>query len=398
MAGRRSVKRWLVGAALVVMLFSGVPLRAQTLEGLRQQMTQTEREIERINALIEDNRGKQKNSLDDLKLTDQKIASRRKLIKNYDSQIALVVKQLGLRGEEIATNTSLLDSLRNSYRGAVRSAYVAYRGNNTAAFIFSSANFQEALRRMYYVQLIGERTERQAGRIDSLSRALNTEIVNLQGRQAELSALLLDKNKEIEKLSVEQKQYKTMADNLKGQEQKLSDEAAKNRSQLDALQKQIERIIAEETAAGRRPADEGLSLILSGKLEQNKGRLPSPVRGGVVVDRFGIHDHPTQKGVKISNKGINLACKEGASVTSVFEGDVRRVFVVPGMGSNVIIRHGNYLTVYSNLQQVNVASGDKVSTGQKIGSAAGAPSGQTTVHFELWHESQNLNPEEWLNI
>ena len=384
---------------MVLLLVVSGMARGQDLETLRGQMRQTEKEIQRLNALIEDNRGRQKNSLANLKLVDQKIVGRKKLINNYDKQIETVVKQMGERGNEIALHTATRDSLRSRYRDMVRKAYVNYRGNTEVTFIFSSSDFQEALRRIYYVRRVGVESTLKAERIDSLSRVLNSEIDDLKGRQTELSRLMGDKNKELEKLSAEQKQYKTLADNLKGQEQKLADETAKNRARLDALQKQIEKIIAEEIAAGRlKPDDQGQSLILSGRLEQNKGRLPSPVRGGVVVDRFGVHDHPTQKGVKISNKGINIACKEGSAVTSVFEGEVRRVFVVPGMGSSVIIRHGNYLTVYSNLQQVGISQGDKVSTGQKIGSVAGSSSEQATMHFELWHEADNLDPDQWLSI
>ena len=384
---------------LTILLLSIVVIgRGQDIETLREQVRQAENEIQRLNALIEDNQRQQKNSLNNLKLVDQKLTGRKKIISNYDKQIEVVVKQMGERGNEIASNTAILDSLRGCYRDMVRKAYINYRGNTTATFILSSTNFQEVVRGIYYTRLVGEESTRKARHIDSLSRVLNGEIDNLKGRQQELSKLMDDKNKELEKLSSEQKQHKVLTDNLKGQEQKLAEETTKNRVQLDALQKQIEKVIAEEIASGsRRPEDQGQSLMLSGRLEQNKGRLPSPVRGGVVVDRFGVHDHP-QQGVKLSNKGINIACKEGSAVTSVFEGEVRRVFVVPGMGSNVIIRHGNYLTVYSNLQQVSISQGDKVSTGQKIGSAAGAFSGQTTVHFELWHEAENLDPEQWLSI
>jgi len=381
-----------------VLLLAGSYTRAQDIETLRKQMGQAEKEIERLNVLINDNRSQQKNSLDNLKLVDQKITARRKIIQNLDKQIEVVVKQLGQRGSEIASNASMLDSLKEQYRDMVRAAYISYRSNNIAAFIFASENFQDAVRRIYYVRRIGEESAHKVAHIDSLSTVLNGEIQSLKGRQTELSELMGDKSKEIGKLSLEQKQYKTMTANLKGQESKLTQEASNNRAKLDALQRQIEKIIVEETSKGARPADAGASLVLSGRLEQNKGRLPLPVRGGVIVDRFGIHDHPTQKGVKINNKGVNLACKEGSTVSSVFEGEVRRVFLVPGMGSSVIIRHGNYLSVYSNLKQVNIAQGDKVTTGQAIGVASGESSGQTTVHFELWHESDNLNPEEWVAI
>lgn len=373
-------------------------VRGQDIETLRKQMVQAEKEIERLNSLIDDNRNQQKNSLSNLKLVDRKIDERRKIIKNFDQQITIVARQMGERGMEMAANSSLLDSLRGQYRDMIRAAYISYRGNTVASFIHSSVSFQDVVRRMHYVRLMGEESSRKAARIDSLSRVLNGEIATLQGRHTELATLMGDKSKELAKLSSEQQQYKTMASNLKGQEGKLQQQAAQSRARIDALQKQIERIIAEETAAGRRPANDGASMMLSGRLEQNKGRLPLPVRAGVIVDKFGIHDHPTQKGVKINNKGINIACREGSAVTAVFEGEVRRVFFVPGMGSNIIVRHGNYLTVYSNLAQVNISQGDKVATGQQIGVAAGVTDGQATVHFELWHESDNLDPEEWLSV
>ena len=182
---------------------------------------------------------------------------------------------------------------------------------------------------------------------------------------------------------------------------KLSSEIKQKQSQINKLQQRIQAIIAEEARKNKKQpksaAQEEYLAKLSGRFDQNKGKLPYPVRGGVIVDRYGIHPHATQKGLMVNNKGVNIASASGSEVHAVFEGTITQIFFVQGLNNTVIIRHGNYLTTYSNLASVNVKTGDKISLNQVIGRLVSSNNDDDCVlHFEIWKETENLNPELWL--
>ena len=198
-----------------------------------------------------------------------------------------------------------------------------------------------------------------------------------------------------------QTQYRGAVNQLKARESKISRELRTKKAQIERAQQQIQRIIAEEArkskATPKSAAQKQADYELSGRFDQNMGRLPYPIRGGVVIDRYGVHAHPTQKGLTINNKGVNIAGERGAAVHCVFEGTVSRIFFFQGLNNNVMIRHGNFITVYSNLASVHVKTGDKVTTGQVIGRIPDSDNDDDCMlHFEIWKETQNLNPESWL--
>lgn len=398
MYDRIDLRPFLAIALCGTMLFSMQSVEAQSVNKLKEQVRSVEADIARINNLLDGNKKEQKNSLQNLQMVDKKIEGRKKIVESIDRQIETVTGEMGSRGKEVNLHTRTIQQLKSRYANLIRASYLSSKQHNFMAFILSAEDFNDAVRRIYYVRHYSEHIKEKSHEIDSLNRQLRGEISSLKEQQAELSGLMKDKAEEVKLLDKEKQEFSRLTASLKGEESKLRSEATRRRSQIDQLQRQIEKIIAEEArASGREPATKA-SVALSGEFAQNKGKLPSPVSGGVVVDRFGIHNHPTQKGVKVDNKGINIACREGSSVKSVFGGEVRRVFFVPGLGSSVIVRHGNFLTVYSNLKSVAVKQGDKLGHGQQIGTIGESADGQPTLHFEVWRESENLNPEQWIVI
>lgn len=208
-------------------------------------------------------------------------------------------------------------------------------------------------------------------------------------------------NKELTDLGKDETQYKTSVNKLKAEENKLSKEVKAKQAQIDKAQKQIQDIIAAEARKSqkevRTEAEDKYITELSGKFDDNKGKLPYPVRGGVIIDRYGTHPHPTQRGLTINNKGVNIAAAKGSAVTCVFEGTVSKIFSVPGMNNCVMVRHGNYITLYANMASVSVKAGDKVSLNQQVGKLLDtANDDDIYIHFEVWKETTNLNPEQWL--
>lgn len=238
--------------------------------------------------------------------------------------------------------------------------------------------------------------KKKAEEMMTVSQELQTEVTGLNIEKSRLDSVTKVKNKEINTLSTDEKQYKNMVGNLNKKQGKLSKDIQGKRTQVANLQKKIQQIIAEEArkSSKQTPAKTQEMIVLSGRFDQNAGKLPFPVSGGVIIDSYGVHPHPTQAGLQIDNKGINIAAGARAQVRSVFDGEVSRIFFFKGLNNTVMVRHGSYITVYSNLQNVSVKTGDKVSGNQVLGTLADDDNAE--LHFEIWRESANLNPSKWL--
>ena len=387
--------------ALVWGTISGVMAQSQSLESLKEEIRQAEKEIAATNQLLSKIRKDQKSTQNELKLIQNRIRNRKNIVSNLDKQTQVISRDIGSKNDTITSLQSQLAQLRKEYGDMIYQAYKNYKLNNFMLFLFASKDFNEATRRIAYMRRYNRMRQQKAAEIDSVAHTLNLQIDELQGKKEELTKVRQSRTAEISSLGKDEQQYQSSANKLKTQAGKLSSDIKKKQSQINRLQQQIQRIIAEEAKKnrkeGRSAAEEQYITELSGRFDQNKGKLPYPVQGGVIVDRYGVHEHATQKGLMVNNKGVNIAAERAASVRSVFEGEVSRIFFFQGLNNSVIIRHGNYLTVYSNLGSVAVKSGDKVKLNQVIGKLADSSNEDDCVlHFEIWQETTNLNPESWL--
>ncbi len=395
----------LIGCLWVMVLCLGTihegMAQNQSLEALKEEIRQAEKDIEATNRLLSKIRKDQKSTQNELKLIQNRIRNRKNIVSNLDKQTQVISRDIGSKNDTISSLKTQLAQLRKEYGEMVYSAYKNYKLNNFMLFLFASKDFNEATRRIAYMRRYNRMRQEKAKEIDSIAHTLNIQIDELQGKKEELTKVRDSRTAEITSLGKDEQQYKSSADKLKAQAGKLSSDIKKKQSQINRLQQQIQRIIAEEAKKNRKEsrsaAEEQYITELSGRFDQNKGKLPYPVQGGVIVDRYGVHEHATQKGLMVNNKGVNIAAERAASVRSVFEGEVSRIFFFQGLNNSVIIRHGNYLTVYSNLGSVSVKNGDKVSLNQVIGKLADSSNEDDCVlHFEIWQETTNLNPESWL--
>ena len=283
----------------------------------------------------------------------------------------------------------------------VYAAYKNYKLNNFLVFLFASKDFNDATRRISYMRRYNRLRQEKAEQIKSIADSLHIQITELETKKDELNKVHENRTQEITSLGKDEKQYKNSLAQINTKAGKLSSEIKQKQSQINKLQQRIQAIIAEEARKNKKQpksaAQEEYLAKLSGRFDQNKGKLPYPVRGGVIVDRYGIHPHATQKGLMVNNKGVNIASASGSEVHAVFEGTITQIFFVQGLNNTVIIRHGNYLTTYSNLASVNVKTGDKISLNQVIGRLVSSNNDDDCVlHFEIWKETENLNPELWL--
>jgi murein DD-endopeptidase MepM/ murein hydrolase activator NlpD len=198
---------------------------------------------------------------------------------------------------------------------------------------------------------------------------------------------------EFSKLRHEKEQQSEYHQRLQKKERELRDLLRQQRQVEERLQKEIERLIAEEAKRAMEKRQ------LSDNFERNKGKFPWPVSQGVITDRFGEHPHPVMKNIIIRNNGIDITTSPGEQARSIFNGIVSRVFAVPGGNMAVIIRHGQFITVYSNLKEVLVKQGDQVVTSQNIGIIYSDPNEEdkTVLKFQIWKENVKLNPELWIS-
>lgn len=385
-------------AALFVLSALAAP---PTIESLQAEIKKAEEEIRVSNELLEKNRKDQKLSQSELKIVRNKINNRKNIISKLENQIAIINSDIESRNSNIGKLNKELETLKKEYAQMIYESYKNYKLNNFLVFLFASRDFNDATRRIEYMRRYNTMREEKAAEITALSQRITNEIVELDTKREELNSTRTTRSDEITKLSKDENQYQKSVNTLKANEKKLASTVKQKQQQINKAQQQIQKIIAEEAKKNqnvkRTAAEQEQFVALSGRFEDNKGKLPYPVSGGVVIDQYGTHPHPTQKGITVNNKGINIAAAAGAEVRCVFEGVVTRIFFFQGLNNNIMVRHGDYITVYSNLETVGVKTGDKVAINQRLGTiSSGSDSDDHMVHFEIWKETTNLNPSQWL--
>lgn len=393
-------KAYIIFTALLLWSFF-LTATAQDVTQLQDRINSSEREIQKLEAQIRDNNKKLTGSTANLKLVQKKINARTAIIRDLDAQTKLLGGQIKGNDRDISRRDDELGRLQDAYSRVMRANYMMYRSNGYWGALLNSDGVVDLVRRVYYMNLYNKRTRQMLTDIRQQKTELSNKKQELSERQKKLLEIQQNRAKELQTLNREQQELTALSKKLKGSDAHLKARAQKYRKQIDDMQRQIARIVEQEArAAAKDAASRGQKAsggIGSGPFAAQKGRMNSPLQGGTVIDRFGIHNHPTQKDVKVNNKGINISGAAGSTVRAVFRGEVRRVFLVPGMGSSVILRHeGGFLSVYSNLATTSVATGQMIETGGTIG-VLGAINGQDPMlHFEIWFETDNLDPSPWI--
>ena len=392
---------------LLTLLFALATLSvpAQQLESLREEIRQAEEEIKMTNQLLSKTQKNQQTTDRQLNLIRNKIRNRKNIISNLEKQSGLIENNIGAKNTTIRSLEQDLNRLRQEYAAMVYDSYKNYKLNNFMLFLFASRDFNDATLRIAYMHRYNRMREQKVAEIDSVSASVGREISSLQSQKEELDKVRRSRNEELTSLDKDETQYRTSSQKLQQEAGKLNSIIKANRKRIEQMQKQIRQIIAEESrknkAKPQTSEQREFDVKLSGQFEQNTGKLPYPVRG-VIVNNYGLHSHTAIKGVVEKNQGVDIAAEPGAEVRAVFEGEVSQVLLNQWTNKVVLLRHGNYLTLYSNLASVNVKVGDRVTLNQPIGRIASSEdSNDCTLHFEVWkldaqNNPVNLNPEKWL--
>ena len=408
--------------------------KSAAVRQLEQQRKEALADIEETNKLLQETAQTAKTSLNRLNLLSKQILSRKKVISLLNQELDEIEKDiLNIQGQLRTLKRELGDKQTN-YGKSMRGLYKRHSSQDKLLFILSAESFSQSMRRMRYLREYADWQKRQANDIIEKQAEISRKQAEMEKTRAEKRTLLGTRQEESKKLESEEASQKEEVQLLNKRQKDLKADLQKKRRQAEALNRQIERQIAEEIARAEaeakaareqaaakgtpvpksknepvreeRMADtEGgyaMTMVekrLSDNFANNRGHLPYPVAGRhTIVAAFGEQQHQDLKYVRTNNSGIDIQTSPGADARAVFSGVVTRVFVIPGYNNSVIVRHGNYLTVYSNLSQVYVKAGDRVSTRQAIGKVYSDPEdgNSTILHFQLWKEKTKLNPQPWL--
>lgn len=373
------------------------------LEARKKKLQQ---EMANLNSMLDETTSNKEISLNQLITLNKKISVREEIIETISNEIELLQMQINAGNDSIGSMQMHLDDMKREYARMICDEYRNESAYSKLMFIFASADFGEAVLRMRYLQIYEEYRHKQATIIDSSKRALNAKVQALQKKKDEKKELLQSQQTEKEQLASEKQDQQKVFTGLQGKEKKLRAQIAEKQKAAQKLDEAIHKIIEEEIKKStartntKSTKNSEISLTpeakaLSQNFEGNKGKLPWPVVEGVVFKPFGTYS--PLPGITMTNNGIDIATTKGAIVRSVFQGTVTGIVDLPSSGKVVMVRHGEYLSVYANLKDVFVKAGDKIDTKQTLGTILyDDDESKTLLQFEIWKGQNKLNPEEWL--
>ena len=422
-------KKYFVLNSLIIILFAFNAI-GQNKKDLEKKKAQLQKEINATNQLLNETKKNKKLSLNQLVTLNQKIEIREELITTIAYEVNEINSSINLTNTSINNLKKEIEKLKAEYEKMIYYAYKNQSAYTKLMFIFSAKDFNQAYNRMKYFEQYSEYRKKQALIIQKTQNNLAEKVKELEAKRSELKALLGEKEEEKKTLTIEKSEKEDVLIQLQEKEGQLKADLKKKQEDANKLQKEIKRIIEEEIKRAREEAvlaaknakaknppnpknnttkenpkevknENVLTLTpeaqkLSDNFELNKGKLPWPVAEGVIIEYFGEHEHPVLKGIKVKNDGIDISTKVGSAVRAVFDGEVTGVISIPGAGKAIIVRHGEYLSVYSNLSETNVKKGDKIKTKQNIGTALTDEDNKTSMELQIWKGSILLNPIGWI--
>ena len=390
-------------AKILLLLLLCNNLMAQEKARLQERKKLLLEEIQFSNKVLEQTKKEKDVSFHQLKTLKQKIAIRAQLIRTIQKEVGYINQEIELNQNEKLGLELELDSLKINYAYLIQQAYKSRKHFNRILFLFSSRDFQQAYKRASYMRQISQYRLSQADIISAKQAELQNSIMILKKQKSIKQNLIDSKQIEYELYNKEQAQEAASLAVLSEKEKELKKSLEAKKLKRKKIQKEIERIIADElkktanSTSTNNFASTPEAIKLSNSFSSNKGSLPWPVSKGLVISKFGKQKHPILAGVNIENNGLEIATEAQGSCRSIFNGKVSSILTMPNGTKVVMIRHGEYISVYSNLGEVFIEKGQEVVTKENIGVVyTSKQEGSTVIDFQLWKSSQKLNPQLWL--
>lgn len=405
-----------INIILGFLLISGCAF-GQSKETLKKKQSNLKREIIKLNGLLNEANVNRKKSEIEIIITKKKIGAREELIDVINYEILEINKEIKAENERIDSLKAQLEVLREQYKKMVVYAYKNRNATNQLIFVFSSSDFNQAYKRIKYIHEIGEYRKYQAEQIQFAQREIEQRIQQLEQKRARKEQLLDNKRSEKKQLRDEEENLREVYVELRNNESKIRNDIDQKKKERQRLNKEIERIIQRELAIAREKARKEAERLakekgsdqpeyefkltpqaqaLSANFEANKGKLPWPVSRGTISMHYGNSRHAVFGDVTVINNGINILTNQGAKAKAVFGGMVVAVIVLPNGKNAVLLQHGSYFTMYSNLSKALVKKNQEVNVGDELGLIRTDEDGNTELHFEIWKEGDKQNPEYWI--
>lgn len=405
---------------ILLLLVAALAIAQQSRKELEDKRKRLLKDIEQTSNLLKQTKQDKEATLSRYITLKKQISKRQQLVETLQAEMSYLLDNIERTATVVVALNDDTERLKLEYAEIARHAYRQRLLHSKWLFLLSAKNFNDAFRRWQYLRQYDRYRQRQAKLIMETQQVLVDKIKMLEDRKREKENLLGSEKRHSQMLSLEMETKNHLLETLKGDESRLAHDLEAKQAAAAKLNNAIEKVIREEmerirreersaaatsTAANAKaPAGKTAEptatpevASISKDFQNNKGGLPWPVKNGVITGYFGRQPHPTIPNIEIVNNGIDIRTDQGAQVRSVFEGSVVGTQFIPGFDYMVILQHGSYYTVYSNLESVTVKKGDKVAIKQVLGKVSTNPKTNTSeVHFEIWKEKTRLNPQDWV--
>lgn len=365
------------------------------LEELRKKNLQ---EIEYVDKLLRSTATEKKENLNELSVIGKKLNLREKLINEYGEEISLLEYRISLNRLAIEMFEQDIEKLKEEYARSIMSAYKATKGTPALAFILSSADFNQGYKRLKYIQQVARFRRSESETIRTIYVEIQSTKEKLERDRKNVNDLKNKEERQKQILRDEQNKKESLVNTLSRKEKQLKQELEEKKRIAKQIEDEITRLIEEERKKSRVTPMSNEMKLIGESFGENRGRLPWPVDNGIITSHFGLQQHPVLKHVTEDNIGIEITSGSATKARTVYRGEVVRVFAISGANMAVIVRHGKYLTVYQNLVNVKVKSGDSIVTGAELGDVYGSSGegGKAVLKFMIYEEKTKLDPESWL--
>ena len=377
--------------------------RQQELEAQRVRL---KNEIKQINELLFSSKKNRKNVVTEVEDLQVKLSVREELIKVTNAQVNLLTRKINLNERNISDQRKELEALKEDYAKMIQNSYASKSLQNRLMFLLSSENFLQAYKRIQYLKQYTQYRRKQGLAIaekTQLLQELNKALIEEKSKKL----VLVEENKTVqEQLKKERNAQENLIKSLRRKERSLAAQISKKEKEARAIDREIDRLIRAAIAASNKAAGKTgkktfeltpEAKLIAANFEANRGRLPWPLDKGVVIQGFGRQRHPVVKTTTIQSNGVTIATAPATQVRAVFEGEVMSVVTFKGSNPSVLIRHGNYITVYKNLGKLYVKKGDKVKAKEAIGEVfTNQQTGKTEIQFSIFNNVKVLNPKGWI--
>jgi septal ring factor EnvC (AmiA/AmiB activator) len=385
----------------------------KTREELEREKAEVQARLREFDNILKQTTASKKTSLGELNVLTRQFETQNRLVNTLNREIRLLTQEINETEKKISDLESQLKDLKAEYSRMIYSSSKLNRGLSIVAFVFSSSNFNQLYMRLKYLQQYSESRKQQAAQIEKLSQELIDQRALLDKRKADKVNVLSEEQREKAELERLRKSQESVVNTLTKKEKDLQKQIAATKKQQDQLNRMIKQVIEDEIKRAEAEAKKqnstttkkaGASMpmtpeaaALSSSFAGNKGKLPWPVETGFVSQRYGTYPHPTLKGITLESDGIDIRTQPNSNVRAVFDGTVTKITTMPGFGGTVIIKHGEYYTMYSRLKNITVKSGQTVKAKDIIAQAGVNAEGESEVHFQTWKGLQIMDPATWIS-